>query len=64
MYRRVVGAVLLLIIGVIAIVGTWYLLPRLQDRQQRSTSDAGKPKALSLSPSTIGSAILCSGRRR
>lgn len=42
MNRRIIGAILLLIIGVVAIVGTWYLLPRLQDRQQRSTSDAKK----------------------
>ena len=41
MNRRVIGAVLLLIIGVIAIVGA-YLLSKLQDRQQRSTSDAKK----------------------
>jgi outer membrane protein OmpA-like peptidoglycan-associated protein/ABC-type taurine transport system substrate-binding protein len=42
MNRRIIGAILLLIIGVIAIVGAWYLVPKLQDRQERSTSDAKK----------------------
>jgi outer membrane protein OmpA-like peptidoglycan-associated protein len=40
MNRRVVGAICLLIIGLIVIAGLWYLLPKFHDQQQTSTSDA------------------------
>jgi outer membrane protein OmpA-like peptidoglycan-associated protein/ABC-type taurine transport system substrate-binding protein len=40
MNRRVIGAIFLLIIGLLGIAGYWYLAPKLQDRQQKSTSDA------------------------
>ncbi len=44
MNKRVVGALILLILGIMAIVGLWYLLPYFQDAQQRATSDAGRTK--------------------
>lgn len=44
MNKRIRGAVILLILGVAAIVGFWYLLPYVQEEQHRSTSDAGRTK--------------------
>ncbi|MDQ7783722.1 MAG: phosphate ABC transporter substrate-binding/OmpA family protein [Desulfomonilaceae bacterium] len=44
MNKRIVGALILLVLGIIAIVGAWYLLPYFQDAKQRATSDAGRTK--------------------
>lgn len=40
MKRRITGALLLLLLGVLAIVGVWYFLPLYQDMKQKATSDA------------------------
>lgn len=44
MNKRIVGAIALLVLGIAAIAGTWYLLPYFQDVKQRATSDAGRTK--------------------
>jgi len=44
MNRRVVGALILLLLGTIGILGVWYLLPRYRDVQIRATSDAQHTK--------------------
>lgn len=44
MGRRVAGALILLVLGAIAILGVWILLPRLQDFRQLTTSDAGRTR--------------------
>ena len=44
MSRKLLGLILLLVLGSAAIVGTWLLLPYLEDREQRSTSDAVRLK--------------------
>lgn len=44
MNRRVAGALILLVLGAVAILGVWIFLPRLQDLRQRATSDAGRTK--------------------
>jgi outer membrane protein OmpA-like peptidoglycan-associated protein/ABC-type nitrate/sulfonate/bicarbonate transport system substrate-binding protein len=41
MNRRVVGALLLLLVGVAGILGAYFMLPRLRDASMRTTSDAG-----------------------
>lgn len=40
MNKRIVGAILLLVLGVAVILGVKYLVPLIQERQQRETSDA------------------------
>jgi outer membrane protein OmpA-like peptidoglycan-associated protein/ABC-type taurine transport system substrate-binding protein len=44
MNKRIVGALLLLVLGIAAIVSVKFLLPRIQERQQRATSDARDTK--------------------
>lgn len=44
MAKRVIGALLLLIVGVSAIVAVWYFLPRIQEARQKATSDARTTK--------------------
>ena len=44
MSRKVVGVILLLVVGAVAIVGAWYLLPYFKEHQQKTTSDARKTK--------------------
>ena len=44
MSRRIIGVLLLLVIGAVAIVATWFLLPYFKDREQKHTSDAVKTK--------------------
>ncbi|MFH1116923.1 MAG: phosphate ABC transporter substrate-binding/OmpA family protein [Pseudomonadota bacterium] len=44
MNKRVAGALILLILGIIAIVGAWYLLPYFRDAKQLATSDARRTK--------------------
>lgn len=44
MNKRVVGALLLLLVGVAGILGAYFLLPRFRDARMRSTSDAGEMK--------------------
>ena len=41
MNRRVVGALLLLLVGAAGILGAYFMLPRLRDARMRTTSDAG-----------------------
>lgn len=42
MNRRIIGVLLLLVVGVAAIVGAWLLLPYFKEKEQRQTSDSGK----------------------
>jgi ABC-type nitrate/sulfonate/bicarbonate transport system substrate-binding protein len=44
MNRRVTGALLLLALGVVAIVGVWYGLPKLRSMAREETSDSGRMK--------------------
>jgi outer membrane protein OmpA-like peptidoglycan-associated protein/ABC-type amino acid transport substrate-binding protein len=44
MSRKIIGVLLLLILGAAAIIGIWLLLPYFQDREQKTTSDARKMK--------------------
>lgn len=44
MNRKIVGVLLLLIVGAVAIVGAWFLTPYFKDREQKTTSDAAKTK--------------------
>jgi len=44
MNRRVLGALILLVLGAVAIVGLWYFLPRVQEMRRVATSDAGRIK--------------------
>lgn len=44
MNRRVVGALLLLLVGAAGILGAYFLLPRFRDATMRTTSDAGAMK--------------------
>jgi outer membrane protein OmpA-like peptidoglycan-associated protein/ABC-type amino acid transport substrate-binding protein len=44
MNRKVIGVVLLLIVGALAIVGAWYVLPYFKEHQQKTTSDSRKIK--------------------
>ena len=44
MNRKIVGAVLLLLIGLIAVFLAWYFLPMFKDKFQKTTSDATKTK--------------------
>ena len=40
MNKRIVGALLLLVLGILVILGAYYMLPRLLEREQVQTSDA------------------------
>lgn len=40
MNKKTVGALLLLLLGLVTILGLWYLLPGFRDREQKNTSDA------------------------
>ncbi len=42
MKKRVIGAILLLLVGMTAILGLWLWLPRYMDSFQKKTSDAGR----------------------
>lgn len=44
MKRRIVGALLLLLLGIVAIGAAWYFLPRYRDMKQKSSSDALRTK--------------------
>ena len=44
MNRRLIGAVILLLLGTIGIVGLWYFMPRYRDVQIKATSDAQRTK--------------------
>ena len=42
MSRKLIGVVLLLTVGAIAIIGAYFLLPLWKEREQRNTSNAGR----------------------
>jgi outer membrane protein OmpA-like peptidoglycan-associated protein/ABC-type taurine transport system substrate-binding protein len=44
MNKRIIGALLLLGLGVVAILGIWLALPHILSKQQRLTSDAAKTR--------------------